>query len=90
MSIDETAMLLSGQMVRNDLGTFYFDQPGSWIDSAGAPIYHRLHRADGAAAIYASGAEVWCVDGKLHRLDGPAVTYSTGQRQWYINGEFIK
>ncbi len=90
MSIHETAMLLSGQLVRNHRGTFYFDKPGHWIDSTGLPLWEHLHRLDGPAAIYANGKQEWWIDGQLHRADGPAVIYSNGHQVWYLNGNFIK
>ncbi len=90
MSIDETAGLLSGQMVRNEYGTFWFDQPGSWLLEDACPIWERLHREDGPAAVYANGTQEWWANGRLHRLDGPAVIYTNGTHEWWINGEFIK
>ncbi len=90
MNVDETAWLLSGQMVRNHYGTFYFDQPGSWVDEFGWPESMRLHRIDGPAAIYASGSRAWFLNGLRHRLDGPAITWADGNQEWYVNGKFIK
>ncbi len=86
MSINETAMLLSGQLVRNERGTFYFNQPGSWIDSEGWPVHEQLHRTDGPAATWNSGHTEWYVNGNLHRLDGPAVIYPDGYQEWWCNG----
>jgi hypothetical protein len=45
----------------------------------------KLHREDGPACEYPSGAKEWYRDGKLHRDDGPAKEYPTQQR-WYRNG----
>jgi hypothetical protein len=65
LSIDETAMLLSGQMVRNEYGTFYFDQPGVWVDKDGWPDYTRLHRIDGTAVIYSTGQQQWYINSEF-------------------------
>ncbi len=91
MSIDETAMLLSGQLVRNHRGTFYFDRPGNWIDEFGWPIdSKRLHRVGGPAITWHSGTREWYVNGQRHRLDGPAIVDLDGTKEWYVNGKFIK
>ncbi len=90
MSIDETAWLLSGQMVRNKRGTFYFDQPGNWVSEYGYPVTARLHRLGAPAAVYTNGAQLWYVNGQRHRLSGPAVTWADGQQQWWVNGTFIR
>ncbi len=90
MSIDESAMLLSGQMARNELGTFYFDQPGVWIDKEGHPDGNHLHRTDGPAVIWYYGTQEWWVNGRLHREDGPAVTRVNGHQEWWFNGVRIK
>ncbi len=87
MSIDETAWLLSGQMVRNRRGTFYFDQPGSWVNDDGLPIWKHLHRLDGPAALWSDGSQVWYLNGLRHRLDGPAVIYAYGTQEWWANGQ---
>ncbi len=65
MSIDETAMLLSGQMVRNKHGTFYFDQPGVWISELGWLDEDRLHRIDGPAIVRVDGIQEWWLNGKF-------------------------
>ncbi len=90
MSIDETAMLLSGQMVRNRQGTFYFDQPGNWINEYGYPNEVHLHRKDGPAAVWFDGVQEWRVNGRLHRLDGPAIIGHSGTQEWWVDGKFIK
>ncbi len=87
MSIDETAMLLSGQLVRNENGTFYFNQPGNWTDGRGWPDHNRLHRTDGPAAIYASGTRLWYVNGQRHRTDGPAAIWGDGYQEWWIGNQ---
>ncbi len=86
MSIDETAMVLSGQMVRNEAGIFYFDQPGNWVDEDDWPEQGHLHRLDGPAVIFASGDQFWYFNGKLHREDGPAIIFVSGNKSWYLNG----
>ncbi len=87
MSIDETALLLSGQMAHNENGTFYFDQPGNWVDESGCPNCIRLHRTDGPAIVWAAGTQEWWVDGQLHREDGPAIIRKSGTKLWYLNGQ---
>lgn len=44
-----------------------------------------LHRVDGPAVEYASGAYEHHVDGLLHREDGPAVDDGHGSCAWYID-----
>ncbi len=90
MSIDETAMLLSGQMVRNEVGTFYFDQPGSWTDEDGVPARDHLHRIGGPAIIWANSDQEWYLNGQRHREDGPAVSWANGRTEWWVDGVFVK
>ncbi len=90
MSIDETAMLLSGQMVRNRQGTFYFDQPGNWINEYGYPNEAHLHRLDGPAAIWANGDQEWHLNGLRHRINGPAAIWTDAGQQWWVDGKYIK
>ena len=52
---DLTADLLSGKIVKNHIGEFYFDSPGNWISSGGFPDKDRLHRTRGAAAMFYEG-----------------------------------
>jgi hypothetical protein len=85
--IDETAMLLSGQLVRNEDGTFYFDKPGNWVDENGWHASEHLHRIGGPAIIYAVGNQFWYLNGKLHREDGPAAIWTSGSQFWYFNGK---
>ena len=47
----------------------------------------KLHREDGPAIEWTSGAEHWYQNGKRHRLDGPAVIGPDGTKHWYQNGE---
>ncbi len=86
MSIDETAMVLSGQMARTSRGTFYFDQPGNWVDEDGWPLPGRLHREDGPAAIYPGLRQEWWLNGRMHRDNGPASIWTDGPRMWYRRG----
>ncbi len=87
LSIDETAIVLSGQLVRNKRGTFYFDKPGHWVDEDGWPMWDRLHRLDGPAIIFASGTQEWRLNGQRHREDGPAIIYCNGTQEWWVNGQ---
>lgn len=45
----------------------------------------KLHRLNGPAIEWKSGAKEWWVDGKLHRLDGPAREFNPG-KEWWVNG----
>jgi hypothetical protein len=51
-----------------------------WFNSKG-----QLHRDDGPAIIFDSGAKVWFINGKFHRTDGPAFENSYGEKGWYLN-----
>jgi hypothetical protein len=46
-----------------------------------------LHRLDGPAVEYTSGAKEWFQNGKIHRLDGPAIEGADGRKLWYQNGK---
>ena len=83
---DDTYPALNGMKVTNNRGTFYFSEPGNWIDEDGWPIYEKLHREDGPAAEKADGTKWWYVNGKLHREDGPAIEYADGDKSWFLNG----
>lgn len=48
---------------------------------------HILHREDGPAIIYKSGAKVWFSNGERHRENGPAIIYENDDQSWYINGK---
>ena len=52
----------------------------------------QLHRVDGPAIIYLTGAVVgkeWYLYGRRHREDGPAITDRNGGQEWYLNGVSI-
>ena len=83
---NETYIVLSGMKVTNQYGTFYFNEPGKWIDENEYPIYEKLHRTDGPACEWTGGSKAWYVMGKLHRTDGPAVE-EDGQKEWHVNGK---
>jgi hypothetical protein len=86
VSIDDTAMVLSGQLVFSEMATFYFDKPGNWIEE-GWPVYERLHRLDGPAIIWHNGDLDWYLNGRRHREDGPARIWSDGTQEWWIEGQ---
>ena len=46
-----------------------------------------LHRENGPAIEWASGAKRWYQEGRRHRIDGPAVVYANGSNAWYINNK---
>lgn len=46
----------------------------------------QLHRTDGPAIIWSSGATTWYFLGQKHRTDGPAHQYADGGQEWWING----
>ena len=46
-----------------------------------------LHRLDGPAIEYSSGAEEWWQNGKRHRIDGPAVEWRDSAKEWFQNGK---
>ena len=87
MTEDLTYKLLTGEVVKNYRGIFYFSQPGNWIDNDGYPITEKLHRKDGPAIESASGSKEWWLNGKLHREDGPAIELPGGTKAWYLNGK---
>ena len=87
MTEDLTYKLLTGEVVKNHLGTFYFIEPGNWIDNDGYPITEKLHRKDGPAIESASGSKEWWLNGKLHREDGPAIELADGTKEWWVNGK---
>jgi len=82
-----TKKLLSGEVVRNSRGTFYFDRPGNHMGEDDEPHFERLHREGAAAIIDIDGNQFWYRDGKQHREDGPAVVYADGTQFWYCNDE---
>ena len=87
-SEDLTHKLLTGEVVKNHNGTFYFSQPGNWIDSDGDPIVNKLHREDGPAIEHTDGTKIWLLNGEYHREDGPAIEFADGTKEWFLNGEY--
>ena len=81
-----TYKLLTGEVVKNHKGIFYFIEPGNWIHSDGFPLMEKLHREDGPAIELANGSKFWFLNGEYHREDGPAVEGSDGSKYWYLNG----
>ena len=58
----------------------------AWRDENG-----RLHREDGPAVLWQSGAEEWYKHGKRHRLLGPALTRIMGNRkEYWVDGKRLK
>ena len=83
---DLTYKLLTGEIVKNHEGTFYFSQPGNWIDGKYL-IWAKLHRIDGPAIDLYDGSKEWWLNGNPHRLDGPAVEYGNGTKEWWQYGK---
>ena len=81
--------ILSGKVVQNKWGTFWFKDPGYNLDAGGFPIFKRLHRDnDLPPVIWYDGNQFWYKDGKCHRdNDLPAIIRTDGIQQWYRNGE---
>jgi len=48
-----------------------------------------IHREDGPAVEYLSGAKCWCFHGKYHRLDGPAIENTNGDKFWFFHEKLI-
>jgi hypothetical protein len=46
----------------------------------------QLHRTNGPAIEFASGAKSWYHNGLRHRTDGPAIERADGDKYWYIKG----
>ena len=94
-STDETEMtdeeltykLLSGEIVKNEIGTYYFIAPGNWFDGNGYSISEKLHREDGPAIELYDGSKFWWLNGNLHREDGPAIEYGNGTKEWWAGGK---
>ena len=63
---DLTYKLITGEIVKNHLGTFYFSEPGNWMHSNGYPIRNKLRRENGPVAEYANGTKWWRVNGILY------------------------
>ena len=87
MTEDLTYKLLTGEVVKNHLGTFYFSEPGNWMQSNGHPEWCKLHREDGPALEWFDRSKRWYLNGKLHREDGPAIELFNGTKEWYLNGK---
>ena len=87
MNEDFTYKLLTGEVVKNHKGTFYFSEPGNWMHSNGYPIRNKLHRENGPAVERTDGSKSWYQNGKLHREDGPAIEEADGSKYWLLNGE---
>lgn len=47
---------------------------------------YNLHREDGPAIEWATGATEWLRYGSKHRLNGPAVERPDGYKEWWCNG----
>jgi hypothetical protein len=47
----------------------------------------QLHRTNGPAIEFASGAKSWYHNGLRHRTDGPAVEYANGTKMWCQNDQ---
>ena len=62
------------------------------VDEYGDRRYYnalgQLHREDGPAVEWPSGAKHWYQNGKLHREDGPAIEWEGGAVEWYQNGRY--
>ena len=59
-----------------------------YAEGAGSAWYlnGELHRVDGPALEFATGAKSWYQKGQLHREDGPAVEGADGTREWHLRG----
>ena len=81
--------ILSGKVVKNQHGTFWFKDAGNNVGADGYPKFQRLHRDNSLpAAIWANGNQYWYKDGLLHgENDLPAVTHFTGLKEWYKDGK---
>lgn len=49
-----------------------------------------LHREDGPALVFRSGAMGWFINGLNHRIDGPAIEYHNGKVEYALNGRFYQ
>lgn len=76
MSHDALIDALSGYIETGPDGTVrYYDSEG------------KLHRANGPAVVYATGARAWYRHGYRHREDGPVVVHADGSTPWWVNGK---
>ena len=67
------------------------EEPDWYIDEDGDKVWYLpskgrdyLHREDGPAIEFQSGARAWRYCNMLHREDGPALILSDGSSYWYI------
>jgi hypothetical protein len=65
---------MRNRMIRDDRGNKFWYQNDL------------LHRTDGPAIEFASGAKSWYHNGLRHRTDGPAIERADGDKYWYIKG----
>ena len=81
--------ILSGKVVQNKHGTFWFKEAGNNANADGWPIPTNLHRDnDLPAAIWDGGSQSWYKDGLPHRdNDLPAIIFASGTRHWYKHGK---
>ena len=47
----------------------------------------QLHRDEGPAIVYTSGAQEWYQNGGLHCTTGPAIIWANGDLEWWQNGK---
>ena len=80
--------ILSGKVVQNNWGTFWFKEAGNNVADNGWPIHDKIHRDnDLPAIIWSNGGKEWYKDGKQHRdNDSPAVIEHNGSLHWYKDG----
>ena len=61
------------------------------VDEYGNRRYYnalgQLHRLDGPAIVYPTGAKAWYRNGLRHRTDDPAIVHANGAQEWYHNGQ---
>lgn len=65
---------------------------GLAIFPSGTKMYFKdgaLHREDGPAIEWCTGAESWFYEGVRHRIDGPAfqISKEEGKKGWWLNGQ---
>jgi hypothetical protein len=59
-----------------------YEDRTDWTNEEG-----QLHRLNGPAREWASGAKYWYKNGQLHRTDGPAYEGSNGDKEWWVDGK---
>jgi hypothetical protein len=47
----------------------------------------KLHREDGPAVVYESGAQEYWLDDKRHCVEGPAIIWANGSQEWWYEGK---